>query len=144
MVYDPSIYRVFKSRADFRGSDVFELFPGEFTGKWWNEGSVYIREEGFEPFNALVRSVAPNFDWYGETRLRGAQLERFLAGLDDFAQGVQEARSAADLQRVDRLISVDDETFKLARLRLIISVEEIAGVVWQAWRRDRSLWILGL
>lgn len=145
-IYDPSIYRIFKSRVEFTGSDVFELFPGDFAGevKWWNEGSRYIREDGFEPFNELVLGVAPDFDWYGETRIAGAQLKVLLGGLEAFGRGLRESRSAADPQRLSWRISVDDESFKLVRPQLIRTVEDIAAVVWEALSRRRSLWVLGL
>lgn len=40
-------YRVYRHREEFSGTDVFELFPGDFSGEvhWWNPGSVYVREE---------------------------------------------------------------------------------------------------
>ena len=64
-------YRVFWSRSEFRGSDVLEIFQGDFSDetRWQNAGSGYVREDAFVPFNEIIRRIAPRFDWYGKTRL---------------------------------------------------------------------------
>lgn len=146
MIYDPSIYRVYTSPEQLPGMDFFELYPGEFDGgtTFWNPGSIYINEDGFLPFAPLVRVVAPDFKWWGKTRLAGRQLVQLGGWLDRFRTVLAQARSAADLRsRLSARIEVDDETYLAVRSLLTRAVEEIDHVVWLAAGRRHGLWVFG-
>ena len=88
-------YYVFTSRDQFNGSIVYdsivyEMYPGDFVGdaKWRNEGSVYIPEEGFDPFVGVFQAVVPQIDFYGETRIVHPQLGSLLSELTKLRQAL--------------------------------------------------------
>ena len=53
--------------------------------------------EAFEPFNEIVRAVAPRFDWYEATRLGRRASLRLLKRIEVLAGAVDRSRAAADL-----------------------------------------------
>ncbi len=138
-------YRVYTSRSQFRGTDVFE-FPGEFGEHitWYNEQSIYVRKEGFVPFQRSMLTVAPRFDRYGETRLNLRQTNHWLRLLDHSANAIAAAHSAEGLLRMDNRILVDPENFIIRKAQLLRMVAGLAAVAENALRKRSSLWVLGL
>ena len=144
-------YQVYRQRSEFQGSDVFELFAGDFADgvTWWNPGSIYIREESFEPFNTLVLGAAPNFDWYGETRLACLQIERLLTDLGTLRDKIGRAGSTDELRVAfggDFRWYSADIPFRLEtrRTQLLAIADAIAGIGRNALSHRTSLWLLGL
>jgi len=122
------------------------VFPGEISGEPWkgNPGAVWVREEGFVPFNRMMLEVLANFDWYGFNRLNRHQARQLLKLLDQMANAITAARSAEDLLRVDDRIEVIAENFVIRKARLTRMVADLAAVVETAVRKRSSLWVLGL
>lgn len=139
-------YRVYAKRGDFVGSDVFELFPGEFDGdvQWWNPCSVYIREDVFGPFAGILRKIEPNFDWYGENRLLGSKVVLFADALDRMTESILAAHTPSELEAVGRSFGIGVADFLRYKSRLSRMTADLSYVVTVALRRDTSLWILGL
>jgi hypothetical protein len=139
-------YRVYTKREDFVGSDVFELFPGEFDGdiRLWNPGSVYVREDVFEPFAGILRKIEPEFDWYGETRLCGPQIAVFADELDWMTESILTAHSPSEVKAIGRSFDVGAADFLRCKSRLARMTVDLSQVATIALRRETSLWILGL
>lgn len=146
MRYSYPDYRVYESRTEFAGTDVFELHPGEFPEgiTYWNAGSVYVREEAFLPFRRMMLDVAPGFDWYGNERLDQRQCARLLRLLDRAAVSVRRAASAADLTAIDDRLEVTPQSFTIRKAQLTRMVAGLAAVAETALRRRVGLWVLGL
>jgi hypothetical protein len=147
MSYSDIDYRTYKSLSEFRGTAVFEFFPGEFPGqiRYWNQGSVYVREEAFLPFQRIMRAVAPRFEWYGsETRLDRRQTARLLRLLDLTAAAVNRSKGAWHLQAIDSRIDVAPESFAIRKAQLTRMVADLAGIADSALRRRVGLWLLGI
>jgi hypothetical protein len=140
-------YRVYKSLSEFRGTDVFEFYPGEFTDqiRYWNQGSVFVREDAFLPFQRVIRAVAPRFEWYGSaTRLGRRQTATLLRLLDLTATAVNRSKGAWHLQAIDSRIDVAPESFAIRKAQLTRMVADLAGIADSALRRNVGLWVLGL
>ena len=111
--------------------------------------SIYIREESFEPFNTLVLGAAPNFDWYGETRLACLQIERLLTDLGTLRDKIGRAGSTDELRVAfggDFRWYSADIPFRLEtrRTQLLAIADAIAGIGRNALSHRTSLWLLGL
>lgn len=146
MASDFQEYRVYRSREEFDGTDVFELYAGDFDGRvtWWNPGSIYLREEAFGLLAEIVVRIEPDFDWYGETRLRGKQLTLFAEALDETAARIRAAKSPAELHLVGETIEMDGSKLADRKAQTARMLEDVSQVVAQALSRKSSLWILGL
>lgn len=140
-------YRVFWSRSEFQGSDVFEIFPGDFSGevRWRNPGSTYVREEAFAPFNELVRAVAPRFDWYGATRRGRRASLRLIKRLDDLARAVDRARRVADLHAAfgNERLWVDETNVLVRRTQLLKMIADLQLLARTSINKRTGLWLLG-
>ncbi len=140
-------YRVYKSLSEFRGTDVFELYPGEFPDqiRYWNESSVYVREEAFLPFQRIVRAVAPRFEWYGgQTRLGQSQIATLLRLLDMTAAAINRSEHYWHLQAIDSRIDVGLESYAIRKAQLTRMVADLAATADSAMRRHVGLWLLGV
>ena len=144
-------YQEFKNRAVFEGTDVFELFPGDFLDEVqrWNPGSAYVREEAFEPFQRAVLSAAPDFDWYSETRLDRPRIERLLVELRTLRDKITRASSVEELAKVFgknfRWYTITGPVrLELRRKQLLQMTDDLADVARTALSGATSLWILGL
>jgi hypothetical protein len=140
-------YRVFWSRSDFRGSDVFEIFPGDFSGetRWQNAGSAYVREEAFVPFNEIIRGIAPRFDWYGETRLGRRASLRLIKRLEVLARAVDRARTVADLHAAfgNERLWVDETNVLVRRAQLLKMIADFQLLAQTSVNKRTGLWLLG-
>ena len=140
-------YCVFWSRSEFRGSDVFEIFPGDFSGEitWQNAGSGYVREEAFAPFNELLLAVAPRFDWYGATRLGRRASLRLIKRLEVLAAAVDSARTAADLHAAfgNRRLWVDQTNVLVRRVQLLKMIADLQLLARTSISKQTGSWLLG-
>ena len=139
-------YRFYKSRSRFRGTDVFEIYPGDMTiePRKGNPGAVWIREEGFEPFARTMRAALPKFEWYDFNRLNRHQARRLLKLLDRMADAIAAAQSAEALLRVDDRILVVPANFTIRKAQLMRMTADLGAVVETAVRNLSGLWVLGL
>ena len=141
-------YYVFTSRDQFNGSVVYELYPGDFEGdiKWWNDGSVYIPEEGFDPFVAVLQAVVPEIDFYGETRIVHPQLVSLLSELTKLRQALADTLTPDDLKRAmsGRYVRVNDRNFIGQKEKIKNMAEALQEVVRRANDEGGCLWFLGV
>lgn len=136
-------YRIYTSSRHLDRADVVEFYPGEFSGLFWNAGSIFMPEDGFVALARLFYAVAPRFEWWGQNRLAGEQLVTLGRLLDLFRRGVLQAATAADLRHLCRDSQIDDASFQAVRSRLVRAVEEIDHVRWLAAGRRHGLWVMG-
>jgi hypothetical protein len=54
--------RLIRDRAELQGTCYFEIMPGKFHGKCWNEGSLFLAEDVF----GLARMARELADWVRE------------------------------------------------------------------------------
>jgi hypothetical protein len=141
-------YRVFWSRSEFQGRDVFEIFPGDFSGeiRWWNPGSAHVREEAFEPFNEIVLAIAPRFDWYGATRLGRRASLRLIRRLEVLAGAVDRVRTAAHLHAAfgNQRLCVDEPNVLVRRAQLLKMIADLQLLTQTSINKRTGLWLLGL
>ena len=139
-------YRVYTKREDFVGSDVFELFPGEFDGdiRWWNPGSVYVREDVFESFAGVLLKIEPEFNWYGENRFCRQQIAVLADELDRVTESILAAHSLSEMKDMGQSFDIGVVDFLRHKSQLARMTADLSHVARGALRRDASLWILGL
>lgn len=144
-VCDPSIFRAYTSAAELKGRGFVEFCPGDWRIRpsLRNEGSVYVASDGMAPFVRLIGKANPSFRLHGPSGLRVAQLASLLTAFERFAAGLVHARTAAELNRLNTGVVVEEDAAASARAHLIRSVAAFEAVIWQAQaRRDGCLWIL--
>lgn len=148
-MHDPSVYRVFSSRAQLAGNAVFELFAGELWGGERcgtagrnNPGACYMRFEGLLPFARTMGRAAPQFRLTRNTQFSGTQVKTLLDTIELLAVKLRRVQSAADLLKALPDVRPDDAESKLVRANLLRSTEELAALAWRAWSRRSGLCVL--
>lgn len=140
-------YYVYTSRQQFCGSDVYEIYPGDFEEdiKWWNEGSVYIREEGFEPFVGVFRQAVPEIDFYSETKIVQPQLGLLISDMTELYQVIADALTPDDLKRATgRYVQVNISNFVMQKDKIMNMAKAIQDVLRKAVDSGGCLWFLGV
>jgi len=66
-IYD---YRVYRSKAELKGTDHIRIGPGKFSGHYWQEGFVFVDEEAFGIAEGIIRKHFPKYDPWGVTGLQ--------------------------------------------------------------------------
>ncbi|MDZ4727502.1 MAG: hypothetical protein SH817_15195 [Leptospira sp.] len=59
-----SNFKLLHNISELEGTCYIEFLPGKYTGKCWNESSIYINEETFLIFEDLFKEVLINYDHY--------------------------------------------------------------------------------
>jgi hypothetical protein len=90
--------RLIRDRSAAKGGEYFELLPGLYAGKCWNDGSLYIEEEVFGLIEPVFQRHAPMYDHYGFTEVRGASCGEIAAELGRMRSILEQAGCTKDLR----------------------------------------------
>lgn len=80
-----SPHRLIRHTRELSGTCYFELLPGPYCGKCWNEGSVFLSEGAFGLFEPVIASHEPRFDHYSFVEIPRPTWEYILVELDQLA-----------------------------------------------------------
>lgn len=56
--------RLIRDLSELQGTYYFEILPGKYQDKCWNQNSVFMTEEVFGYLEPIFERRAPNFDHY--------------------------------------------------------------------------------
>src|SRR5690349_12475599 len=89
MPYQPSdisVFDVISDKSLLDGTSYFELHPKEVVGAnpCWLDGSVFIRDAGFDFFCACFERSVPGFDYFAFARIAQPHLGHLAAELRTF------------------------------------------------------------
>lgn len=86
-----------RNRAELRGTGYFELLPGEYSGKHWNDGSVFLAEEVFGLVEPIIARHEPRFDHLSFVGIPRPTWERIITDLEQLAERAEAASVVSDL-----------------------------------------------
>lgn len=89
--------RLIRSPAELRGTCYFEFLPGEYAGRCWNEGSVFLAEGTFGLIEPIIARREPCFDHYAFVAIPRATWALICADLDRLAARAEVATGLGDL-----------------------------------------------
>src|SRR5689334_15539437 len=95
MAYDA--IRLIHDQAELRGTAYFELLPGSYRGKCWNDGSVFLTEEAWGYVERVVSELEPTYDHYAFTEVRAETWRLIFAKLRLLRGQVLAAQTVAQL-----------------------------------------------
>ena len=88
--------RLIRDKAELRGTCYFELLPGEYSGKCWNDGSVFLAEDVFGLVEPIIARHEPRFDHYSFIGISPTTWERIIADLGWLAERAENALTIGD------------------------------------------------
>jgi hypothetical protein len=147
---DLSVLDVISDRSLLKGTNYFELHPNEVdkTNPCWLDGSIFIRDEGFDFFAACFERSVPDFDYFGFTRVVHPHLGGLAADLRTFvylckAKPDRKILFSRYSSVLDDRIWRDAETEQL-RGRIIAGGKELERFINAASKRRGVIWIMGM
>src|SRR5947209_17733288 len=89
--------RLIRDKAELHGTCYFELLPGEYKGRCWNDGSVFVAEDAFGLVEPTIERHEPRFDHFSFVSIRRPAWERITADLERLAERTEAAKDVGDL-----------------------------------------------
>lgn len=90
--------RVIRDKRELEGTCYFELLPGTYQGKCWNDNSVFISEEVFGFIEPVIERHEPRFDHYSFVGISKETWERIIPELKALARRLHAAQTFDDLR----------------------------------------------
>ncbi len=131
-------FRVHYSKADLKGTDYVEIGPGNFSGRYWQEGFVFVDEDAFGVVEGIVRKHFSKYDPRGVTGLSretGAEIvaewRAVAAGLNGMS--LEAARAALNIE--GSYYDTDLVHAKTAITRMLIQLADTFDTFYRAFDR---------
>ena len=141
--------QILKDKSQLDGTAYFELLPGKYKEKCWNEGSLFLDEETFGFFETIVESCVPEYDHYAFIEVLATRWQPVIARLKRLATELESAVTAQDIPvDIDFYFNDTKQNFKndlavnLQRLRQV-SIE-LVGWLAATLKQHEEVSILGL
>ncbi len=90
--------RLIRNKTELQGTCYFELLPGEYNGKCWNDGSVFLAENIFGLMEPIIAPHEPRFDHYSFVGIPRATWELIITDLERLAERAESASTISDLR----------------------------------------------
>ena len=90
--------RLIRNKAELQGTCYFELLPGEYGGRCWNDGSVFLAEDVFGLVEPIVTRHEPRFDHYSFVGIPRPTWELIITDLERLAERAETAADVSDLR----------------------------------------------
>lgn len=130
---------------DFEGTAYMEVVPGQYTGKHWQDGSIFIEEDDFIPAEGIIRTHLPSYDHYD---MNEVSAETGLAIVEEWRRAAialtSQEGAAADILH----LAWQSEGWKAGcekgRAQIAIMFEDLANFCESCIRDHASFCVLGL
>lgn len=147
---DLDVFAILLSSENCEGTAYFELHPGDLPQPFacWLDGSIFIRDAGFDFMVDCFSRANPKFDYFAFERFDLAQIEALCLELNAFLQtlvpGCQRDELFARYKSIcsrDIWIDVATEPLRVAVSRAVAGILEF---VQQTHAEQKALWVLGM
>ena len=147
---DLDLFAIVRDKQDLDGTAYFELHPGEVPEPidFWLEGSIFIRDAGFDFVVHCFSRANPKFDYFASERFSSAHLDALSLELNAFLQTLQPGcpRDAVfatyeSIWSRDIWKEVGTEPLRDAVSRMTAGIRDF---VERSREERRPLWVLGM
>ncbi len=87
----------FVDKSDLDGTGYFELSPGRYEGKHWQNGCLFFDEEIFGLIEPIFKKCIPNYDHYD---MNDAGSDAWRVIVDDLEQLSSQLRGAREFEEL--------------------------------------------
>ncbi|MFP4346456.1 MAG: hypothetical protein ACLFU8_17355 [Anaerolineales bacterium] len=141
--------RLIRDKEQLEGTLYFEILPGEYKGRCWNEGSLFVDEEVFAYLEPIIEEHAPHFDHYAFVEIPPETWYLIIADLRDLRADLAEAESIEELRgRVGFIFAGSERDFADHFEENRDSLRELLGelIVWleDALETHATISLLGI
>lgn len=141
--------RIITSTKALKGTQYFELMPGAYRGRCWNEGSLFIDEEVFGYLEPIFECRVPAFDHYAFSQADPTQCAQLASDLTKLAEQLEAAESMRVLRSQLGLVFTTSEArfvqdFHANKAALAELAQAVAKWIRACADRDGGISVLGL
>jgi hypothetical protein len=90
--------RLIRDKAELNGTCYFELLPGKYRGRCWNEESVFLAESVFGFIEPIIARHEPRFDHYAFESVSRETWMRIMDDIEQLAERVRNAKHISELR----------------------------------------------
>jgi hypothetical protein len=92
---DLSVFDCSRDRSRLQGTSYFEFHAGERPSDHacWLDGSLFIRDAGFDFFAELFYQTVPGFDYFSFVEVEPQAIGAVVRGLDEFSRRISSSSS---------------------------------------------------
>jgi hypothetical protein len=140
--------RLIRNKDELVGTCYFEFVPGEYQGRCWNDGSVFLEEGVFGYLEPVIQRNEPRFDHYSFVGVRGHACDCIIADLRSLAEKAEAANRMGDLNgEIGLLFGSEEEfaqDFRVNANALAGLARELAAWLSEQRSRHECVSILGM
>lgn len=141
--------RLLYDSADLRGTCYFELLPGRYEGRCWNERSVFVEEETWGYIEPIIQLVAPQYGHYSFADVPVDEWREAISRLRAVADEVRSAQNIAQLPSdIGFFYSTSRREFAAAfrenRKALVAFIDELCTWIERQLLTHETIAVLGI
>ncbi|KPF67744.1 hypothetical protein IP84_12480 [beta proteobacterium AAP99] len=145
----PLDIRLITSTKDLDGTQYFELMPGAYRGRCWNEGSIFIDEEVFGFLEPIFECRVPAFNHYAFSQADSTQCAKLASDLTQLAEQLDAAESMRALRSQLGFVFTTSEArflqdFLANKVALAALARAVATWIRVCADRDGGIAVLGI
>lgn len=141
--------RLIYNLNELRGSCYFELLPGEYQGRCWNETSVFFTEEVFSYVEPIIEFHEPNFDHHSFVVI-GKDIWKLI--IQDFEKLAQELKRANNVKEIEGRLgftfsdsaALFSNNFRSNANVLADMLRDLSEWLWENLKRYEVISVLGI
>ena len=141
--------RLITDLTDLNGTCYFEFLPGIYSGKCWNEKSVFIDDHIIGLIEPVFYRNINNYDHYS---FMSADKETWLKITNELCELQNILRNSSDLEEVisnlsiafPTLTSALEENFNSTKSELVVLINELVIWVTKTLKSNSKISILGM
>jgi hypothetical protein len=126
--------RLIRYLTELSGSCYFEILPGKYGGKCWNQNSVFMTEEVFGYLEPIFERHIPDFDHYAFVEISRDDWMLIIADFNNLLQVLDQAQDIKEL--VGKLGFIFKDSIERFENHFSSNIIMLAGTV-----RDLSEWV---
>lgn len=141
MEYEDIYYVLLTDRNQFTGTDYMEFLPGKFSGKHWNDDSVFLYEDSMDVIHDLSENANSEYDHYDNTYFNNEQIDILIGGLSARLAGIKNDKDYKISEEVYHA-EQKNKTIKEYRTKIIKMLEDL--IAWISANRADGISVLGI
>jgi hypothetical protein len=144
----PSL-EIIKDKNALEGTVYFEILPGPYKNKCWNEGSLFLDEEAFGFVEPVFERFVENYDHYSFMQIDAKTGKQILGGLNELRTAIETSQAVEELEGIIGFFYRDTATnfqsnFETNRNGLVKMVEELSEWFEDMFQTHQTISLLGL
>jgi hypothetical protein len=141
--------RLIHNLGELQGSCYFEILPGKYEDKCWNQNSVFMTEDSFSYLEPIFENRVSNFDHYSFVKIAKDDWLVILADFDSLLSILGRTENIEKLEREIDFVFRDSvgsfaDDFQASKIDLMILIKDFSEWVQNQLKSQECISVLGI